>query len=668
MGQYIKINGEWKHVVGVYKKLNGSWTKQEQYSFDNNIYLYDPTVIDHDVLTIVGNNSYTGRHFYVIARCNDRQVEANWAITSGSTYASINPYGRITIKSAADNNQITVTATYGHLTETKTITVTYDNQLTIECADTLIGTSGNAIAMYNDSVVEATWSITSGSSYATIANDGSITILDDGEVTISATYNSSTVSKTITVQYDAGQSSSTSVDPSTGAITHSETVTTVDPSTGATTETSTSTTMNADGTSSETTSETVTNLDGSSTTSSTTVHSNGQVEEANYTTSSPDSDGSVTTVETYVLTRPDGSSYETESTVVENEDGSSQSQYSTVSYDENGDVASSMETEVNVSAPDENGTVTTETSTSILNADGTSSESTVTEVENEDGSATAQSQTIRYDENGDVTGSTTGSTTVNVDGSSASTTTNYNSEGDPTDQQNVGVDTTGNISTQDVEFVDNGGSNLEPLVTGYEIDTTRSEGEGKEIEGDGVNTQFIPFKFASEGFVLHMVFKTVAQDQPRPPITEDTEDTGSNYLYTIIGAKTSYKVGNVWPGFEIRWVIPKSNPDYSDTSKVQLQFCSTLDGETSTTRTGFTTGHDGSNVYDITVTYNPNTTNKFIVRNNVTQANIQSKTKSLQSDVNLDMTIGYSTDHNNTAIRHANVTVYEFSVQRLSNS
>ena len=226
-------------------------------------------------------------------------------------------------------------------------------------------------------------------------------------------------------------------------------------------------------------------------------------------------------------------------------------------------------------------------------------------------------------------------------------------------QQNVGVDTTGNVNTQYVEFDANG----EPTVVGYEIDTSASEGEGKEIEGNGINTEFVPFKFASEGFVLNIVFKSIASEQPNPPITPDTEDNGTNYLYTILGAKTTAKVGSIWPGFEIRWTIAKSN------GSAELQISRTLSGETSSTRTNFVSGHDGNNVYDITITYDPSrSTNKFVVYNNITHANIQTSNKTIQSDLDLDLTIGYSTDHLGDPIRHSNVTVYDFSVQRLANS
>ena len=659
MGQYIKINNEWKHVIAVYKKVSNNWTEQVQYSFDNNIYIYDPTVIDDDVLVIVAENSYTGKNFYLVANLNGRRIYPDWTLVSGDSYASINQNGKVTILSAADNSQITVRATYGFLNVTANMTVTYDNQLTIEGSDTMSGTSGNVIALYNNAVVTPTWSITSGNNYATINSSGEITIIADGEITVSATYSTYSATKVITLTYNANQSSQTQVDPNTGAITTTETTTSTDPETGATTETSTSTITNTDGSTASNTTETTTNPDGSSTTSSTTTHSNGTLEESSYTTSSPDSDGAVTTVETYVVTYTDGSSETTNSTVVENEDGSSESQYSTATYDENGNQTSSSDTEITVSAPDENGAVTTETSIAVTNSDGTSSESTSTKITNEDGSSSSQSETIRYDENGDVTGSTTGTSEVAADGSSESSTTNYNANGDPTDQQNVGIDTTGNINTQDVEFDENG----DPTVVGFDIDTTASDGAGKEIEGDGINTEFVPFKFASEGFVMHMVFRTVASEQPRPPITEDTEDTGTSYMYNIFSAKATYKINNIWPGFELRWVIAKSGNGTSG----QLQFNRTLSGETTSSRTDIVSGHDGNNVYDITVTYNPSlSTNKFIVYNNITHANIQAVNKTLQNDIDLDLRLGYTVDHNGDPIRQANVTFYDFSVSRLS--
>lgn len=665
MGQYIKINGDWKRIVSVYKKVEGVWTQQNTYSFDNNIYVYDPTVIDHDVLLIVAEDSYSGKHFYLVAQLNDRRIYPTWTITSGGSYATVNENGKVTILSVADNSLITVQANYKNLVETADILVSYGNQFTIEGPDNIVGTSGNVVALYNNTVVNPTWSITSGSSYATINSSGEITILDNGEITVSATYENQTATKIITVEYDSSHSSHTTVDPNTGAITNSETETTTDPETGATTETTSSTTTNADGSTSETTSETTTNSDGSSTTTSTTTNSDGSSSESTYSTSSPDSDGAVTTTESTTTNNADGTSSTSSSTTVENEDGSSSSSSSMVNYDANGNPTSSTESTTTVSAADSDGAVTTETSTSTTNEDGTSSESSSTVIENLDGSSSSSSQTINYDENGDTTGSTTNTTDVNADGSSQSQTTNYNASGDPTDQQNVGIDTTGNVDTQDIEFDENG----DPTVTGYTIDTTASEGEGKEIEGNGINTEFVPFNFASEGFVLHIVFETRSIDQPRPPLVTDIEDSGTNWHYTILGAKMTTTIHDdvtgkdIWPGFEIRWSIPTSGNGSNGT----LNFGRTLYGESSSTRTTITNGHNGQNVYDITITYDPSqASSKFLVYNNYTHTNIQNVNKTLQNDVDLDLTIGYSFDHNGDQMRHANVIIHDFSVSRLS--
>ena len=663
MGQYIKIDDSWKHIKAVYKKVNGHWVKQEQYDFDDTVYMYSGDPIDFDVFLIVAEDAYTGRQFYLVATLNDTRVYPNWSITSGNQYATVNSNGKVTILQGASNNPITVRASYDYHNTTKSISVSYSNQLTIEGADTMTGTSGNVIALYNSTVVNPTWSITSGGQYASINQSGEITIINSGEITVSATYENITVTKVITLVYDASMSSQTSVNPDTGAITTTETTTTTDPETGAVTESSSSTTTNADGSTSETTSETTTNTDGSTSTTTSTVNSDGSSSETTSSTSTDPETGAVTETATSTTTNADGTSSETEYTQVTNEDGSSSTQSSSTNYDENGNLTSSQESTVNVSAADSEGTVTTSTTTSTTNTDGTSSEYTSTMEQYEDGSSSSNSETLNYDENGDLTGSTTNNTDVNADGSSNSSTTNYDASGDPTDQQNVATDTTGNVDTQDVEFDDG-----EPIVVGYNIDTTASEGEGKEIEGDGINTEFVPFKFANQGFTLHFVFETKAEDQPRPPITADTEDTGTNYLYTILGAKTTAKVGSIWPGFEIRWVIPKSGtPDYTDTTKCQLQFCHTFVGDTQTTRTQFTTGHNGYNVYDITITYNPSlSSNKFVVRNNFTNSNIKTVNKNIQDDVELDMTIGYSTDHLGDQIRHSNVIIHEFNVAKLS--
>lgn len=118
----------------------------------------------------------------------------------------------------------------------------------------------------------ATWSITSGSSYASISSTGLLTVNSDANnanVTIQCTFDNQTVTKDIKVTYVSGASSTT------------ETETTTDPNTGNTTTTTTTTTT----TGGETTTQTTTVV----------VDSNGDpIEKTNETT---DASGNVNTQE-----------------------------------------------------------------------------------------------------------------------------------------------------------------------------------------------------------------------------------------------------------------------------------------------------------------------------------------------------------------------------------
>lgn len=576
----------------MYKKVNGHWTPQTAYDFDDKIYFYNSAEVDVDNFTIEGNSSYTGKQFYLSAKFNNTRVYPTWTITSGSQYASINSNGKVTITSGADNNSITVHASYRGFGKDKVITVSYSNQLSIEGPSTMTGTEGNVIALYNNAIVSPYWTITSGNAYATIDSTGAISIIADGEITVSATYNNITTTKVITVVYDEESSSYTEVDEETGAVTTTETTTTTDPVTGSTTETTTSTTTNSDGSTSESTTETTTNTDGSSTTTETTTNSDG----------------------------------------------------------------SSSSSTTNVSSADSDGAVTTETSSTVTNADGTSSESTSTTVENEDGSSTSQSQTTHYDENGDTTGSSTSSSSTNADGSGSSTTTNYDASGDPTDTTNVDTDTVGNVDTQNIEYDEQGNE----TVVGYDINTENSEGTGKEMSGDGVNTEFVPFD--GSGFICHIRFKSLLADQVIPPVVEDIDDSGTSYLMNVMSAKAPTKINNRYPGFDIRWTISKSNPTAS-TNKLQFRYAPV--NENNVAR-DLTPNQDG--ICDLTITYDPDK-----LYNNY-QFTVTSSTGSLatiQTDktfanLNMDFTIGYATSSQGTPYRYANVTVYEFSITKLS--
>ena len=243
---------------------------------------------------IVSESSYTGKHFLCTSTFDGQQVFSTWAITSGSQYATINGNGRVDIVSGTVNQPITLQCTYVSdgktYTADKMVTVSYDNELKIECADTLTGTSGNAIARYNDEIVTPTWSI--DGTGATIDVNGAITITASGIVVIHATYNNQATSKTVNLEYVANKSSTTTVDEN-GSVTTTTTETVTNPD-GSTTDTSTSVTVHDDGSVSNTSSETTTQEDGSSTTTSTTTNQDGTSSQTQATGNSDGSSSSVT--------------------------------------------------------------------------------------------------------------------------------------------------------------------------------------------------------------------------------------------------------------------------------------------------------------------------------------------------------------------------------------
>lgn len=481
---------------------------------------------------VISDDEYLGKFFYCVAQYDGEQVFGTWSITSGGSYATVNQNGRVDIVSGTTNKSITIQCTYvvdnETLTATKTITVSYDNQLTIECASTLEGISGNAIARYNNEVVTPTWSIVEGSSHATIDSTGAITIRESGTITIRADYRDYRALRTVSVVYVSGQSTSTEVgDDGSVTVTTTETTTNLD---GSTTETSTSTTTHEDGSVSTTEEETTNNLDGSSTTTSTTV-----------------------------------------------------------------------------------------------NQDGTSSQS---------------------------------QTDVASDGSSASTTTNYNENGDPTSGSNNTTDVSGNSNTQEITYDENG----DVTVTAYTIDTTGNQaGTGETISGDGINTEFLPWD-NSDGWEMRIRFRTVKTEQPNPPLVTDTEDTGANYHFTIVCAKSPFKP---WPGFHIRWTLQKNN--YSKGNLVLGYTQANSNNSTNKSLALAPTTGANANLYDFTVAYDP-TLKKYPSKFRCIDNFGRAATISYNYDfdpIDYEFTIGYNINQKGNPYRYSNLTVYEFTINKL---
>lgn len=393
----------------------------------------------NDTLEIQCEDTFTGKTLYCRGLYNGELATGAWALASGFQYATINQNGRVDINAGVQNQSIIVTFQSHSLSATKTITVSYDNQLTIEGPDSMSGESGTVVARYNGAVVTPTWSVTSGGANATISN-GAITILQTGNITVQATYNTYTATKTISVEYVANKSQETVVGDD-GSITVKEEVV-VENQDGSTTTQTTSTTTNEDGSFSQTETSTTENQDGSSSTTSTTTNSDGTSSETTSTTTAPDQSGATTTT----------------------------------------------------------------------------------------------SSTIHYDENGDESGSTEMERQTNADGSSTATTTDYDANGDPTNQVNESVDTDGNAATQNVAYDENG----DPKVTGYTIDTTNNEDGYKELDQNGVNTEFYGFD-SVEGFVMNIHFTIDFTDQP------PNQNEGLHNVLTMKRANPS-----PWYGFQIR--------------------------------------------------------------------------------------------------------------------
>lgn len=317
-------------------------------------------------LEIFGESQYVGKSFILTAKYGDKTVYPTWTITAGGEYATVNSNGngKINITAGAQNNSITVQAVYtssrGFTTaKTKTISVTYDNELAIEGSSMMIGTTGNLFAKYNGNIVTPVWSITSGNQYASIASDGSITITGTGTIIVSATYSGYTTTKTVELTYEANTVTEVDLDPVTGTTT-TTTTTTTEGQDGSTTTTTTTTVVNSDGSGSETTSTKVELEDGSSTTTSNTLNSDGSTIDS---TEHVHVDGSSTISSTTHNT--DGTSQESDTNI--NTDGSSTN--TTTNYNADGDPVSGSNNETDTDGnsstqtviydPEEGGTIVT---------------------------------------------------------------------------------------------------------------------------------------------------------------------------------------------------------------------------------------------------------------------------------------------------------------------
>ena len=296
----------------------------------------------------------------------------------------------------------------------------------------------------------------------------------------------------------------------------------------------------------------------------------------------------------------------------------------------------------------ETGATTVTSNSHTTQEDGYVSTTNSETTTNTDGSYTSNSSTTNQDGS-----SSTVNSVGNADGSSETHGMNYDSNGDPTDGYNNEIDTSGNSSTQDVEYI-----NGDPVVTGYNIDTSSNPDGEKEITGTGVDTEFLPFNGSGgAGFTLHIAFHTVKTEQPNPPLVVDTEDTGANYLFNIMTAKSPFQP---WRGFHIRWALKKT--DYTSGN---IEFGYTAAGASSTTRSNITQQSNGN--YDITVIYDPNKTTinkKLRVIDNRRSVTMVDKDITFETN-DLDFLLGYALSQAGTGYRYSNVQILDFSITKL---
>ena len=544
-----------------------------------------------EFLELITENSYTGKYFYCVCRYGKRQVNGTWSIISGGQYATINEHGKVEIDVGVIDEDITIKVEFEGKTAIKTINVSYDNQITIEGPDIITGTTGNIIARFNTTIVNPEWTIVNGNNFATIDNRGHITIISSGTIEVEAEYtrnnNTYTTSKQIELVYDTGTTTETTIDENGTVITETSSSST-DPNTGSTTTNTTTTTTDESGYSQTTSTEITENTDGSSST----------------TTTITDSTGTTT------------------------------------------------QTTTNTSAPDpETGSVTTEETTTTTNANGTSSETTSTTVENQDGSSETQIETTHYDENGNTTGSTTNESITNSDGSSNSSTTNYDGNGDPTDQVNQYNDANGNTSTQTIEYNDSG----DPVVTGYDIDTSGSESGNVNFDGTGgINTDYYAFDM-THGFemVLHFTIDFTAQ----PPNQSD----GHHNIMAMKRQDTT-----PWYGFQIR---------QSQTNKyiqlgTQFNTGSNTNVTISTTNDNKYNGSANIYEYNIKIVYDPTLASNQFVCDELIGGDHKVYT-GVFPDIDalkyIKVTIGCALDGNGDPYRFCNMDVFEFYIKKLHN-
>lgn len=194
---YIKQDGDWRIVSSSYIKQNGEWVAMAETGIPRDVvYVFAGSNVEP--VQILGPETFTGLmcNYMAVLGTDIVTSACTWAIVSGSEYAFINPTnGELGVKTIANNSPVTISVTYGAVTTTKEVTLTYDSSIT-SSTHTVIATddSGNVattviISSENTngtSVIETTTTITDEDGNVIGTMEGTRTNNNDGS------YNSTT--------------------------------------------------------------------------------------------------------------------------------------------------------------------------------------------------------------------------------------------------------------------------------------------------------------------------------------------------------------------------------------------------------------------------------------------------------------------------------------------
>jgi len=156
---------------------------------------------------------------------------------------------------------------------------------------------------------------------------------------------------------------------------------------------------------------------------------------------------------------------------------------------------------------------------------------------------------------------------------------------------------------------------------------------------------------------MHIRFYSRKQDQPNPPIVTDTEDTSSNYHFTILCAKDPR---SPYPGFHIRWTLSRTN---YNSGNLVLGYR----GRTGSSKNQSLAISKNNDMYDFTITYDPELKkypSKFRCVDNLNGGALVTLNLDFNA-INYECTLGYNINQQGQPYRYSNLTIYEFSINKL---